>query len=219
MGVFSFLRGSQGERGETGPQGPTGDKGDKGNKGDTGPQGEQGPAGLPGPQGPTGDKGDKGDTGSPGTSLWTDGSGKVTTDVNVGIGTTEPGAKLEVAGGLTILEQEEWQAVVPEGDWVNHGGTYNDAGYFKDSQGIVHLKGLLKGGKVEVTIFTLPSGYRPEARQLHPVYTHQGFIGRLDIFMDGRVFLTDGMSGFLSLDGITFRAGNDERTTGTTPEG
>ncbi|MBI5078923.1 hypothetical protein HZB08_02765, partial [Candidatus Saganbacteria bacterium] len=43
--------------------------------------------GVVGPQGPTGEAG---------TSLWVDGSGKVTTTVNVGIGTAEPGAKLEI---------------------------------------------------------------------------------------------------------------------------
>jgi len=58
----------------------------------------QGPKGDTGPQGIKGDTGDQGPQGLPGASSWVDESGKVTTTVNVGIGTTTPGAKLEVNG-------------------------------------------------------------------------------------------------------------------------
>jgi hypothetical protein len=110
------IPGPHGEQGIPGPQGAPGPKGDKGDPGLVGPQGEAGPQGLPGPngeqgvpgpQGPPGSKGDKGDPGipgPPGTSVWTDSAeGQETTTLgNVGIGTTEPGAKLDVNGVLGI---------------------------------------------------------------------------------------------------------------------
>jgi len=86
----------------------TGPEGAQGPSGPQGPQGEQGPSGTEGLAGPQGVKGDKGDIGSQGlpgsrgpsgTSSWSDGTGRVTTDVSVGIGTTNPGDyKLKVIG-------------------------------------------------------------------------------------------------------------------------
>ncbi len=89
-------RATKGEKGE----GEKGEKGDPGKKGDPGEKGEKGDLGDLGKKGDPGKKGDTGEKGDPGTSSWVDGSGKVTTPVNVGIGTTAPGAKLDVAGNL-----------------------------------------------------------------------------------------------------------------------
>ncbi|MFC2047791.1 hypothetical protein ACFLTK_05945 [Chloroflexota bacterium] len=69
--------------GPEGVQGPPGTQGKQGIRGKIGPQGEQGPQGA---------------QGAAGTSSWTDGVNTVTTDVSVGIGTAEPGEKLEVVG-------------------------------------------------------------------------------------------------------------------------
>ncbi len=125
---------------------------------------------------------------------------------NVGIGTTTPGAKLEVKGGVTILEQEAWQTPAFQNGWVNFSTSYNTAGYFKDSQGVVHLKGLVKSGKASTTIFTLPAGYRPAGRELHVVCTSPDVSGRVDVYTDGQVHMNAGSVSWISLDGITFRA-------------
>ena len=77
-----------------GPQGPAGAAGATGLKGDTGAQGVKGDTGATGP------KGDTGIQGPAGTSSWTDGSGKVTTSANVGIGTASPSATLDVNGTI-----------------------------------------------------------------------------------------------------------------------
>lgn len=148
-----------------------------------------------------------------------------------------------------ITQQEPWQTPTFQNGWVNYDTTYNPAGYFKDSLGIVHLRGLVKippvmksstpdmppsifpgGGwppgmfpgnmpplpvpvSVPVpitndnnTIFILPPGYRPSNRELQAVQTNENAIGRLDVLTSGQVVVVSGNTGWLSLDGVTFRA-------------
>ena len=118
-------KGDQGDIGPAGSQGQVGDKGDHGDPGLTGPEGPMGPMGITGPAGIKGDTGssctvidnlDKtytincedgssillsdGQNGESGTSSWIDGDGIVTTEGNVGIGTTTPTQKLTVVGDV-----------------------------------------------------------------------------------------------------------------------
>ncbi len=98
------VKGGTGDAGEQGVQGATGAKGDTGEQGvqgATGVKGDQGDSGTPGVKG---DKGDQGDPGPAGTSSWTDGTGKVTATVDVGIGAgaATPGAKLDVDGEIKM---------------------------------------------------------------------------------------------------------------------
>lgn len=109
-----------------------------------------------------------------------------------------------------LVVQENWHEITSnqfQDGWGNYGAEYNTAAYFKDSMGIVHLKGLIKGGAVGNgrTIFTLPEKYRPAARELHTVHTHDRTLGRVDVHPDGRVSPYQGNSGWFTLDGITFR--------------
>ena len=115
--------------------------------------------------------------------------------------------QLNLTGASSILTQENWHAVTFMDGWQNYSSQYNPAGYFKDSVGMVHLRGLVKGGAVgNKTIFVLPVGYRPQKRELHVVCTNPNVSGRADITTDGRVVPLAGNAGWLSLDGITFRA-------------
>ncbi|MFC1783955.1 hypothetical protein ACFL02_10320, partial [Planctomycetota bacterium] len=138
--------------------------------------------------------------------------GNMHVDGNVGIGTDTPGAKLEVSGGETILEQEGWQPPVFENSWVNLGSGFNPAGYFKDSMGVVHLRGVVKDGTINYAIFTLPSGYRPEYREVHATVTYDSSDGnamaRVDVLSNGVVVASKGNNAYVTLDGITFRAEN-----------
>lgn len=126
---------------------------------------------------------------------------------NVGIGTTSPGAGLEVAG-TSVLAQQAWQTVSFQNGWTNYGGSYNEGGYFKDSMGIVHLRGLVRTGSVgnAYTIFTLPDGYRPARRELLCAGTYPEAHGRVDVETNGRVIPYSVNNGWVSLDGLTFRA-------------
>ncbi|MCI5210373.1 MAG: hypothetical protein D3910_16655 [Candidatus Electrothrix sp. ATG2] len=112
-----------------------------------------------------------------------------------------------------ILVQEEWKNPSLKNGWVAYSGTYNTPGYFKDSLGIVHLKGLVKAGTNE-HIFSLPVGYRPVRRELQITCTRKNggsrsdYIdyGRVDIKSTGEVLMIKGTKEWFSLDGITFRA-------------
>jgi cytoskeletal protein CcmA (bactofilin family) len=103
--------------------------------------------------------------------------------------------------------EEAWIVPAFMNSWTNYDTTYNPAGYFKDSLGIVHLRGLVKNGTNNTTIFTLPVGYRPSNRELQAVQTNPNTIGRVDILADGQVTVVSGSNVWVSLDGITFRAG------------
>ncbi len=144
-------KGDKGDKGDTGSAGADGTNGVDGYtpiKGTDYFDGAPGADGLPGTDGtngvdgytpikgtdyfdgvagPKGDKGDKGDTGSAGTSSWTDGTGKVTTTVDVGIGTTDPSAKLDVDGttGTGILGKG-YHGVRGEGSTTGVYGIAND---------------------------------------------------------------------------------------------
>ena len=119
----------------------------------------------------------------------------------------ENGYKLNISGGLVEIGQEGWKAFKPFANgWQNYSNTYNLAGYFKDSMGIVHLRGLVKRGTIKKHIFTLPAGYRPQRRELHVACTWSNASGRVDILTNGQVLPVAGSNKWISLDGITFRA-------------
>lgn len=129
---------------------------------------------------------------------------------NVGIGTLTPAQRLHVNGNIALdgtIVQEAWIAPTLLNGWVNYGGGYNPAGYFRDKEGIVHLRGLVRSGTMGQAIFVLPEGYRPPFRELHAVQANPNAIGRCDITSDGQVLHVTGDAGWFSLDDITFRAG------------
>lgn len=92
-----------------------------------------------------------------------------------------------------------------QGSWATYGG-FEGARYYKDSTGRVHLSGVVQGGTVGSTIFTLQAEYRPTAQRIFPVYTDATTFGRVDIFASGVVQFSAGDPAGVSLDGISFRA-------------
>lgn len=93
-----------------------------------------------------------------------------------------------------------------QGTWVNYAAGYEEAGYWKDPWGVVHLCGTVKNGTINTPIFTLPGGYRPKAREMfvNQAGADTGF--RLDVSAAGDVIPVNGTNGYVSLSGITFRA-------------
>lgn len=103
----------------------------------------------------------------------------------------------------------DWRAIgspgeVPfENSWTNYG-TYADAAFSRDALGIVRLRGLVTGGSLGTTIFTLPEGYRPPLAEIFAVSSNNS-IGRVDVGVSGVVRLVYvGSPTYVSLSGISF---------------
>ncbi|MCB0755724.1 MAG: collagen-like protein [Flavobacteriales bacterium] len=92
---YALYAAESGTPGPTGPTGPSGPQGIQGNPGAPGSQGLQGIQGPAGPQGATGPTGDTRWTTS-GNDLYNNNTG------NIGIGVTNPSAKLDVNGQIKI---------------------------------------------------------------------------------------------------------------------
>ena len=107
--------------------------------------------------------------------------------------------------GKSMPVQSPWVTPKMENKWVRYTAIFNPPGFYRDSLGVVHLRGLVKGGANKTTIFTLPAGYRPTFQQLHPVSIWNDTIGRVDVMGDGRIHATKVATQWVSLDGITFR--------------
>jgi hypothetical protein len=122
------------------------------------------------------------------------------------------GAKVRIEGPsgaryIADVHSIPWVAPTLTNGWLNYG-TYAVAGYHRDKNGYVHLKGLLKSGTNTTTAFTLPAGYRPAERRLFAAMCNAGasqIMGYVDILTDGQVVLSGGTTWF-AIDGITFRA-------------
>jgi hypothetical protein len=104
-------------------------------------------------------------------------------------------------------------ALTPEFEYFGAG--YETPGFFKDGEGVVHLKGLLRT-KVNTTgtaVATLPNGYRPAATEMFIVNARDlagagEIVARVDVRADGVVYLAVNVAAdnHVSLSGITFRA-------------
>jgi hypothetical protein len=134
----------------------------------------------------------------------------------------------------TLAVPEAWHKVGAQGQpgfkngWGNLGSPHETVAFFKDREGIVHLKGTASGGSNSTVIFYLPAGYRP-ANGVALAFTvncvcqtndPQGgtdFLpsGGLEVFGSGVApTLANGVGrplnmlpgGAVSLDGVTFRA-------------
>jgi hypothetical protein len=107
--------------------------------------------------------------------------------------------------GRVEIQQQDWIEIQSAGapkfqnGWTNYEKEFNTAAFFKDSLGIVHLRGLVQGSTLAKAIFQLPEGYRPAAQELRIVPTRRPEIpgvageydfGRMDIAKTGDVLPT-----------------------------
>lgn len=156
--------------------------------------------------------------GTPDATESTPGKVQLATEAQVQAGT--PGLFVASVARLAAeitrrLTPEAWHVIGAAGEpafqngWLNFGGTFDTAGYRKDPLGRVHLKGKIKSGTGNTTIFTLPAGYQPAAGKIFSVVTASGaghVAGRVDVYPDGRVVLLVGGNIALSLENVSFEA-------------
>ncbi|QMV42972.1 hypothetical protein [Cohnella cholangitidis] len=107
-------------------------------------------------------------------------------------------------------QQGQWITPTLVGGWVDSSGVYEVAGYRKDDQGNVMLRGAIKSGTAGTVAFTLPAGYRPKLAlpwvTLGSDGTNRSF-GNIDIKANGEVTINIPTSNALvSLNGIMFQA-------------
>lgn len=105
------------------------------------------------------------------------------------------------------LQEEIYTEATLTNGWVNFGNPYDTAGYMKDKTGWVHLKGLIKDGGTSqgITLFTLPSGFRPEKAKLFGTASG-GAHGEIHVDPNGDVKINAGGNTYLSLEGISFKS-------------
>ena len=96
-----------------------------------------------------------------------------------------------------------------ENSWANYGSTWQTAQYSIDSNGFVHLRGLIKDGSTSADITSLPTGFQPVMDEIFVVRTSAG-TSRVDIKTDGDVYANPGHASWTSLSGITFEAERDK---------
>jgi len=117
--------------------------------------------------------------------------------------------------GVFIGTPEPWKPLALASGWDFFGGGHQQPGFRKDRQGLVHLRGLLTlmtGGPAavgDVTLATLPVGYRPSVRTIFAISTGQGVaFARLNVDPDGTLKRTAAGEvaepDYTSLNGVTF---------------
>ncbi len=118
--------------------------------------------------------------------------------------------KLDTFGDINIVGKipiKNFTAPSLLNGWVNYENTFSTAGFQKDNENLVKLKGLIKNGNAfsNTVLFTLPVDCRPSERLVF-IAPSSTFLGRIDILPSGDVLIINGTNTFISLDGISFRA-------------
>lgn len=110
--------------------------------------------------------------------------------------------------------EDEWHNVGDAGEpayqnsWVDYSVGFFGAGFRIDAAGTVHLRGLIKSGTVNATVFTLPVGYRPDKELIMDAESNNAQ-GEVRIQTTGNVDVESPSSNaWVSLEGITFNLGN-----------
>ena len=116
---------------------------------------------------------------------------------------------LEESGRKQISKPNTWYNFTFENSWANYGSTWQTAQYSIDSNGFVHLRGLIKDGSTSADITSLPTGFQPVMDEIFIVRTSAG-TSRVDIKTDGDVYANPGHASWTSLSGITFEAERDK---------
>ncbi|KAA8783332.1 hypothetical protein EC604_05655 [Paenibacillus amylolyticus] len=117
---------------------------------------------------------------------------------------------------ISVLESKKAEKDAPA--WItptllNGWVIYNDTlpvGYYKDSNGIVRFKGMIKSGALNSILLKLPPGYRPKNMSMqfvaHSTDGSGQVLGRIIVNANGDVQPYGGSTTLYSLDSISFQA-------------
>lgn len=114
----------------------------------------------------------------------------------------------------------KWYTMALGNSWVKESVNVATPAFFKDSHGIVHLRGAVdSGSSATATIATLPTGFRPATDQYRLILDNNmaspavGDLSILKITTAGVVNLSNsGNTTGASLDGVTFFADQEVQT-------
>lgn len=112
--------------------------------------------------------------------------------------------EVSIDGTMYPPRDASWTAPTLLNGWVSYS-TGSSPGYYKDSDGVVYLRGLVKTGTIAQAAFNLPAGYRPAKNIIRVTPSNQA-IGRLDITAGGNVVPQAGSNTWFSLDSVSFTA-------------
>lgn len=93
-----------------------------------------------------------------------------------------------------------------QNSWTNYGGAEQVASFYKWGDRI-YLAGLVTGGTIPATIFTLPSGYTPSGPVHIPVLSN-GVPAYGYVNPNGDVGIASGTNTWVDLAGINFKWGS-----------
>lgn len=101
--------------------------------------------------------------------------------------------RLYLADGQTL---DYWRVATYENGWKSHGASWFPASYYKDANGFVHLRGLVNGGTLGTSAFTLPAEYRNGVpgggtTNVHYIGRTSTGLGTANINAQGNVILYD----------------------------
>ncbi|MFA5387960.1 MAG: GDSL-type esterase/lipase family protein [Candidatus Paceibacterota bacterium] len=94
-----------------------------------------------------------------------------------------------------------------QNSWANLGAGYATASFTMTADRLVKLQGIVNGGTTTrgTTICTLPAGYRPAAALIFATVSGDAF-AQLSVNSAGQVIIETGVTGWISLDTIVFKA-------------
>jgi hypothetical protein len=105
------------------------------------------------------------------------------------------------------LAPQPWAAVTYATGWVTYPSSEYDGGSYRKRGNMVDLRGVLSGSDfaANITITTLPVGFRPLKRKIFSVACLNQEACRLDVLANGSVNVYGKTgAGFLGLDGVSF---------------
>jgi Tfp pilus assembly protein PilE len=94
-----------------------------------------------------------------------------------------------------------WSTPTFQNGWSNYGGNYPTLQYTKASDGVVTIRGLVKGGTATsgTVIANLPSGYRPPATELLATSSNND-LGRVDVTAAGNILFRNGTNSWFAIN-------------------